>query len=151
MGIISQHHDSAGWALVLLVAFVIATAMVLHWTRQDLKRRERRCRDVLRRPSHRLMTGAGLIFAGAVVRIGSGLPLRPMQAAEAWGWWRWWYDLSFWIADAGAVTVLAGLIVMMWPALRSAFGWSAWLVVLAGTAMVYSLGAGLTEIIKQLL
>jgi hypothetical protein len=140
MGMISQHHDSAGWAAVLVVAFAISCAMVLRWLRADLRAHDRRCRDVLWHPPHRLMAGTSLIFAGALVRLAAGFPARAMIEARQWAWFHWWGDASAWIVNAGAILIVAGLVTMMWPALHGRFGRATLPVVMGGASAVYAAG-----------
>jgi hypothetical protein len=137
---VSQHLDAGGWAAVLIAAFGISCTMVLHWLHADLRAMGRRCRDVLRHPPHRLMTGTSLIFTGAMVYIAAGMPARPMLEARAWRWAWWWGEWSAWIVNAGAVLILAGLVIMMWPALHRRFGQATLPVIGTGIAVVYAAG-----------
>jgi hypothetical protein len=149
MGTISQYHDAAGWTAVLLVAFLISGVMVVRWLRQDLKRTGRRCRDVLLTPSHRLMAGTSLIFAGALVRLAVELPTKAMLEARQWEWFYWWGDVSAWVVNAGAVLIVAGLVTMMWPALLGRFGRATLPAIAAGIGTVYAAGVVVVLITAQ--
>jgi hypothetical protein len=149
MGTISQYHDAAGWAAVLLVAFLISGAMVTHWLRRDLKSMGQRCRDVLLHPPHRLMAGTALIFTGAMVRLAVELPGKPMLLAHAWGWLDWWNGVSAWIGSGGALTIVAGLTVMMWPALHRRFGRATLPSIIGGAGVVYAAGVAAVVIAAQ--
>jgi hypothetical protein len=149
IGQISQHHDSGGWAAVLLLAFALSAGFVGRWLRSDIQSMRRRCRDVLRHPPHRLMTGTCLIFLGAVVRIAALLPEKPMRLARAWDWTWWWGGFSWWLVDLGALLIVAGLTVMMWPALHGRLGRWTLPAIVAGAAAVYGLGAAGVEIASR--
>lgn len=132
MGTIGQHHASAGWVLVLLVAFAIASRMILLWLRHDLKVSGRSC-----------LAGTLLIFTGAMMRFAVALPTKALMAAEMWTWAWWWGATAEWVSAAGALLIVTGLVVMLWPALYHRMGRAAIPLVLAAVGAVYAAGVGM--------
>lgn len=141
MGMISQHHDSAGWTAILVVAFLLSCMMVMRWLRYDLQAHDRRCVDVLLHPPHRLMAGTILIFAGTSIRLIAELVGKPMIEAQSWVWLIWWSGISHWVVTTGAALIVAGILTMMWPAISARLGRATIPAVIGGLGMIYAAGA----------
>lgn len=101
---------------------------------------------ILFRHSHdetrRLLLGFGLVLIGAAIRIGGWLPWRAMlfasnqEAANAWKAYS-----TVW-TGAGALVMIVGMAVLMWPALKRMWGGAGPAVasVVIGEAVLFTFG-----------
>lgn len=93
----------------------------------------------------RMAGGFLLVCIGFALRIGGWLPWRAMRESENWQLAAWYADQSWMWTDAAAVVTVAGISLILWPALAERFGRGAWLAVFVIPAALYLAGAVATE------
>ena len=108
---------------------------------------------VLYRTSHheskRLLLGFGLVVLGAALRIGGWFPWRAFLYAGDYEMAAWWKSFSTIWTSGGALVMIVGMTVLMWPALRRWWGDLAIFVVPLAEAMLFFVGVLLTLLLSK--
>lgn len=101
---------------------------------------------LLQRGAHpdtkRIMRGFSLVMVGLAIRIGGWIPWRGLLDAgkhDVALWWKTTYSL-YWTAG-GAVIMIVGMTVLMWPALKRVCHQWALFAVMFGELLLFYLGA----------
>lgn len=99
--------------------------------------------------ARRLILGFGLICIGSAIRIGGWLPWRAMLQAGNRDLADWWRELATVWTAGGALVMIVGMTVLMWPALqRLTHGWAIF-AVMAFEGTLFFLGATGTQVLSH--
>ena len=99
----------------------------------------------------RLLLGFSLICLGVSIRIGGWFPWRSMLEAKNAALAAWWRDLAPIWTGGGAVLMVLGMTILMWPALKRFFGRFVVVSVVLIEGAFYLTGVALTKLVSSFL